>query len=67
MPRIVLQTTWNLYDEFKEVETTKAHNSQLGYRKSAESAANGAMRPKAQIRTTVKFDKTKTNKRSERE
>ena len=58
---------WNLYDEFGEVETTKAHDNRLGYRKSTESAANGAMQPKAQIRTTVKFDKTKTNKRSERE
>ena len=46
---------------------TKAHDNRLGYRKSAESAANGGMRPKAQIRMTVKFDETKTNKCSEQE
>ena len=46
---------------------TKAHDNRCGYRKSAEGAEKGTMRPMAQIRTTVKFDKTKTNKRSERE
>ena len=46
---------------------TKAHDNRCGYRKSAESAEKGAMRPLAQIRMTVKFNKTKTNKCSERE
>ena len=38
---------------------TKAHDNRSKYRKSAEK---GAMRPMAQIRTTVKLDGTKTNK-----
>ena len=46
---------------------TKAHDKRCGYRKSTESAEKGAMWLMAQIRTTVKFDQTKTNKRSERE
>ena len=43
---------------------TKAHDNQSRHQKSAEK---GAMQPIAQIQTTVKFDKTKTNKHSERE